>query len=111
MQVLNTYYESIFSTQGIIACICGCAALLIFGALAISFLEIGNSWGELFAALAVGGLILVALTVNHVLPFDHKEKPHYEIIVEDDYPVSQLMEQYEITEVKGEILDCIDKEQ
>ena len=113
MEILHTYIITNLTTLGGVI-----AAVLIIGALVLSFITLIVYEGphtELTWIPAIGTFFTLSLGLAIVTaalpsPILRNAVPHYEIVVEDDYPAVKLLEKYDIVETKGYIIVCVDKE-
>ena len=112
MQILNTYVVSKPSTLMLFIYLMSIFGIL-FGTIsvAICYSEGYNKMAVFLSVIVIISLIVFILCLSNSFPVPlQKETTHYEILLDDDYPVSSLLEKYDITESKGQLLDCIDKE-
>ena len=111
MRILNTYFEKVMNPLGTIMII-GLFIAMICSVVAA--IEMSDTRHKILPDLCfILALILLAtnlFVVNNVIPWTYDEIPHYEIIVSESYPASQLLKNYDVTEMRGEILDCVDKD-
>ena len=110
MEILNTYTKSVATNIGNIMFIGGFMFAFIFVVIGCMICEKGIrhiSIPIVFFALALISFITGVISV--VTPIGSKDVTHYEIVIDDDYPVYDLLDKYEIEEINGRIIDCIDK--
>lgn len=112
MEILNTYIEQIPNTLGVIASI-GFAIFTLVSLIGLIILaESDHTWLCIMCLfLGICCFALFVLTLSSNLPFTYDEVTHYEIIINDYYPLSELLQQFEITKVEGQILDCVKRQQ
>ena len=106
MLILNTYIETVPNTiGGITLCIC----ILSFVAAIVATIELATTDHNVLAILcfilAISLFIFLILILNNNVPFTYDEVTHYEITIDDYYPLSLLLRQFDVIEVHGRILD------
>ena len=109
MEILNTYIETVLNPIGTIILIasvvgifCSLACMVMLGETDHIF------WSIVCLILAICLFIFVILILSEAVPFAYDEVTHYEIKINDYYPLSLLQQQFDITEVRGQILDCVE---
>lgn len=112
MEILNTYIERVPNTLGVIAAI-GFAIFTLVSVIGLVILAETDHTLLCIMCLFLGicCFVLFVLTLSSNLPFTYDEVTHYKIVVNNYYPLSELLQQFEITKVEGQILDCVKRQQ
>lgn len=109
MTILNQYpmpYTNVIAIiMGVTLIVIGC--LILFAAGVISEDDIKSSVGCIFMfVLAVGiGILFICGSKQ-----ENKDVTYYEVIMEDDYPLKELLDEYDMIEQRGEIYVIKEKE-
>lgn len=109
MTILNQYpmpYTNVIAIiMGTIFIVIGCMMLFMAGVMSED--DIKSSVGCIFGfVLAVGLGILFILGSKQ----ENKDVTYYDVILEDDYPLKELLNSYELVEQRGEIYVIKNKE-
>lgn len=110
MTILNQYNEQIqigttFGYEGFRTIVLSFLALLLFSCFVTIWVamikekEYGG-WGWTFAMLILVVLCVGAGWFNTPV---YKEIPTYEAILSEDYPAKELLDKYDVIEIKGQI--------
>ena len=111
MTIQNIYNVSELNQLGTIIAVIFGVAMLIFFILIFVFGEMEHIGLSLTSFLfTVTFFIMLIVTLSCSLPKTYDVIPHYEITLDEDYPATKLLEDYDIQEVRGQIFDCTDKE-
>ena len=110
MEILNTYTKSVATNIGNIMFIGGFMFAVIFVVIGWILCEEGVKHISIPITFFVLALMsFITAVVSAATPIGSKDVTHYEIVIDDDYSVYNLLDKYEIEEINGRIIDCIDK--
>lgn len=110
MTILNQYNEQIqigitFGYEGFRTIVVSLLALLLLGCFITAWVMMikakeYDGWGWTFPVLLLVALLIGVGWFNTPV---YKEIPTYEVVLDEDYPAKELLDKYDVIEIKGQI--------